>query len=189
MSNALAFAIRPTSTLCEAVLARGFTSFDHLAEYVRSLRYRRTSSPGRPLSVLQERCGTCSSKHQLLAEVAHGSGHFEVELTVGIYEMTERNTPGVGSVLASAAFQSIPEAHCYLRIEGERFDFTGLPSGPVSPFDALLSEHAVLPSDLANTKLRLHRTAVSKRARTAGIPEESIWLTREACIAALIAAA
>ena len=187
MPNSLAFTIRGSTTLCEAVLASGFTNFEQLAIQVRSLRYQRTSNPDRPLAVLEEGRGTCSSKHQLLAAVAHESGHFEVGLTVGIYEMSEQNTPGVGVALASASLKSVPEAHCYLTVDGERFDFTGLPSGPLSPFDALLSEHTVLPGDLAEAKSRLHRAAVTTWAAAAGVPEESVWITREACIAALVA--
>jgi hypothetical protein len=40
-----------------------------------------------------------SLSHQLLAAVAQDCGHSEVQLTVGIYEMSEENTPGVGTVL------------------------------------------------------------------------------------------
>jgi hypothetical protein len=183
----LAFTIRGSSSLCEAVLAGGFTTFEQLALQVRSLRYQRTSSPDRPMAVLDEGRGTCSSKHQFLAAVAHETGHLEVGLTVGIYEMSEQNTPGVGVALASASLQSVPEAHCYLTINGKRFDFTGLPSGPVSPFDVLLSEHRVLPCDLAEAKPRLHRAAITTWAAAAGLSEESVWIIREACIAALVA--
>jgi hypothetical protein len=41
------------------------------------------------------------------------SARVEVQLTVGIYEISEENTPGVGTVLNAASLTSIPEAHCY----------------------------------------------------------------------------
>src|SRR5690606_8990321 len=113
-----------------------------------------------------------SSKHRLLATVAHELGHFEVQLTVGIYEMDEHNTPGVGAVLRAAGLRSIPEAHCYLTVHDERFDFTGLPPGPISPFHALLSEHLVLPADLHEAKLRLHKQAISAWATVERISAE-----------------
>jgi hypothetical protein len=187
MPGSLAFTIRPAGTLCEAIIASGFSNFEQLAIHVRSLQYGRIRSPGHPLGVLEERRGTCSSKHRLLAAVAHESGHLEVELTVGIYEMSEQNTPGVGATLASASLRSVPEAHCYLTVDGQRFDFTGLPSGPASPFDSLMSEHTVRPCDLVESKPRLHRAAIATWAMAAGIAEEIVWTTREACIAALAA--
>lgn len=178
MRGPLKFAIPSTS---------GCTTFDELAEYVRSLPYSRTSSPADPFAVLREKRGTCSSKHRLLATIAHDFGHHEIQLAVGIYEMSEQNTPGVGGVLRSAALRCIPEAHCYLIVGGERFDFTGLPAGASSPFDALLEEYIVAPAELPETKDLLHRNAIDTWARRAGISAASAWNTREACIAALAA--
>lgn len=187
MQSPLHFAIHPSGTLCESVLALGLTSFDQLAAYVRSLPYGRTTNIADLRAVLEEKRGTCSSKHQLLAAVAHECGHYEVQLTVGIYEMSEQNTPGVGTVLNSASLASVPEAHCYLTVGGERFDFTGLLPGSSSPFDALLAEHIVSPTDLPQTKVRLHMHAVATWANAVGVSAVSAWATREACIAALSA--
>lgn len=187
MQRQLSFPIQPTSALCREVLAHGIDTFDQLAEYVRSLPYRRTTNTADPLAVLQEKRGTCSAKHRLLAVVAHDCGHSEVQLTVGVYEMSDNNTPGVGAVLRAALLTSIPEAHCYLTVEGERFDFTGLPSGSSSPFTALLAEHFVPPADLSQAKVSLHKHVVATWADARGISRESAWATREACIAALTA--
>jgi hypothetical protein len=159
--------------------------FEHLAEHVRKLPYRRTSNTGEPLAVLREGRGSCSAKHQLLAAVAQDSGHSEVQLTIGIYEMSEQNTPGVGTVLNAASLTSIPEAHCYLSIEGERFDYTGLSAGSSSPFAALLSEYTVSPMNLPQVKVALHKEAIAVWASDRGVSKEAAWATREACIAAL----
>jgi hypothetical protein len=110
-----------------------------------------------------------------------------VQLIVGIYEMSEENTPGVGAVLNTASLTGIPEAHCYLSIEGERFDFTGLPAGSSSPFAALLAEHTVSPTNLSQVKVELHKAAIAAWASNRGISKEAAWATREACIAALAA--
>jgi len=64
-------------------------------------------------------------------------------------------------VLHAASLPWIPEAHCYLAVDGERFDFTGLARGSSSPFNALLSEHVVLPDELPQSKLRLHMQAIA----------------------------
>jgi hypothetical protein len=187
LSGRLQFPISGGSALCEDVRSRGFESFEQLAEHVRKLPYRRTANTEKPLGVLRQGRGTCSAKHQLLAAVAQDCGHSEVQLIVGIYEMSEENTPGVGAVLNTASLTGIPEAHCYLSIEGERFDFTGLPAGSSSPFAALLAEHTVSSTNLSQVKVELHKAAIAAWASNRGISKEAAWAAREACIAALAA--
>jgi hypothetical protein len=187
LSNRLQFRISGGSALCEEVRSRGFEAFDQLAEHVRTLPYGRTSNAKDPLAVLRQGRGTCSAKHQLLAAVAQDCGHSEVQLTIGIYEMSEENTRGIGTVLNAASLTCIPEAHCYLSIEGERFDFTGLPAGSSSPFAALVAEYTVSPTNLPQIKIEIHKEAIAAWARDRGISKEAAWAAREACIAALAA--
>ncbi|BCL75609.1 hypothetical protein JHS3_13450 [Jeongeupia sp. HS-3] len=111
----------------------------------------------------------------------------EVQLTVGLFKMSEENTPGVGSILRAAHLSYIPEAHCYLAVGSKRYDFTGLPKGSASPFEALIEEHVVLPAELSDAKIELHKRAVAHWAASAGITTADAWATREACIAALSA--
>jgi hypothetical protein len=185
VSGRLQFRISGKSALCDAIRCRGFDSFAQLAEYVRSLPYARTANPEDPSAVLHQGRGTCSAKHRFLATVAQDCGHSEVRLTVGIYEMSEENTPGVGRVLSTASLTSIPEAHCYLSIAGDRYDFTGLSTGSSSPFAALLAEYTVSPTNLPQIKVELHKRAIAAWARERGITNEAAWAAREACIAAL----
>jgi hypothetical protein len=187
LSRRLQFPISGSSPLCDSIRSSGFESFEDLAEHIRKLPYGRTANTDEPLAVLRQGRGTCSAKHQLLAAVAQDCGHAEVQLTVGIYEMSEENTPGVGAVLNEASHASIPEAHCYLTIEGERFDYTGLSAGNSSPFAALLAEYTVSPKNLQQIKVALHKEAIADWARERGISEMEAWATREACIAALAA--
>lgn len=183
----LNFALLGGHQLAEEVRLRGFDRFLALAEHVRQLRYGRLTRASHLLAVLDEGQGTCSAKHRLLAAVAQECGHPEVELMVGVYEMSEQNTPGVGGVLAAAGFVSVPEAHCYLRIGDRRYDFTGLSSGTNSPFDALLSEHTVLPAHLPDVKANLHQSAVLDWSQSHGLSFEDAWALRETCIQALAA--
>jgi hypothetical protein len=150
VSGRLQFRISGESALCGYVRCRGFDSFVHLAEHVRSLPYGRPANAEDPLAVLREGRGTCSAKHRFLATVAQDCGHSEVRLAVGIYEMSEENTPGVGNVLGPASLTSIPEAHCYLSIAGDRYDFTDLSAGSSSPFAALLAEYTVSDEPSSN---------------------------------------
>lgn len=182
----LDFELPENGPLTKEVRILGFDHFLNLAEYVRQLPYRRPTDFGDFLSVLKEQRGTCSFKHRLLAAVAHECGHLEVQLVVGLYSMSEQNTPGVGVVLDDAGFDSIPEAHCYLRLGNQRHDFTGVSAGSSSPFDALLSEHAINPEHLTEEKKFLHQEAIRKWASHNGQSFEDAWELREACIQALV---
>ena len=185
-SVGLDFPILGGGLLAEQVLGHGFDRFLALAQHVRHLPYKRPAGVRDLLAVLNEQQGTCSSKHRLLAAVANECGHPEVELAVGIYAMSEQNTPGVGAVLEAAGFASIPEAHCYLRRGDRRYDFTGLRSGSSSPFAALLSEHIVSPADLLDEKARLHHDAIRGWAASHERTFVDAWALREVCIEALM---
>lgn len=183
-----AFPIQASSPLCRDVRGFGVSTFAELTERVRAVPYGRPAST-LSIAVLAENRGTCSSKHRLLAEVAHECGHTEVTLVVGIYEMSEQNTPGVGMVLNAAGLTSILEAHCYLVFDGVRFDFTGLATGNVSPFESLIQENVVSPAELMEAKSRTHRQAIAAWAEQRGVSFENAWSIRERCIAALTSSA
>ncbi len=161
----------------------GLRRFSEVAEAIRALPYGRVRDAGDVAAALKERKGTCSAKHRFLAALAHECGRTEVTLMVGLYEMSEENTPGVGAVLGE--LRAIPEAHCYLAVAGERFDFTGLAGGAASPLDSLLEERAVSPVDLPATKLAYHRRAMDPWARARGLSLDAAWDLRERCIASL----
>jgi hypothetical protein len=106
---------------------------------------------------------------------------------IGIYQMNEQNIPGIGEVLRKSGIDAVPEAHCYLKINGVRHDFTGLRQGASSPFDNLLLEHCVLPDQLSSVKVDLHKREIAAWAQKTGLSADEGWALREACIAALAA--
>lgn len=183
------FSLLAKTALCAEVRAHGFFHFDRLAEHVRALPFGRPRWANDPLAVLHEGRGTCSSKHRLLAEVAHACGHDEVGLGIGLYEMNAHNSPGVGPVLQAAGLDSIIDTRCHLTVGAHRFDFSGLGAGEASPFDALLAEHRVQPTELSVTNDRLLREALASWASTRGITPASARALREACVAAVVVAA
>jgi hypothetical protein len=180
------FEITASSPLSQGIRGFGITTFAQLVHHVSTIPYGRTTSKS-PLATLVENRGTCSSKHRLLAEVAQEFQHFEVTLVVGIYEMSEDNTPGVGVVLDAARLDSIPEAHCYLKVDDSRFDFTGLPVGLKSLFQSLVSETVVSPVQLIEDKKRLHIEILRTWANRHDLSIDDAWIIREACIDALAA--
>ncbi|KAA0696868.1 hypothetical protein DT594_06005 [Halopseudomonas laoshanensis] len=185
MSSGHDFEISGKTPVAEEVKRLGFNRFMALAEYVRDLPYGRPLDSEDILAPLKEKRGTCSFKHRLLSTVADDCDHSEVKLIVGLYEMSERNTPGVAAVLDRAGIAWIPEAHCYLQIDGQRYDFTGLSSGGSSPFESLLQEHIVAPAQLHDEKAQLHQDVISRWAKSYDWSFEEAWALREDCIKAL----
>ena len=124
-SQAPDFPIVGSGPLSQVARSRGYYRFSEVADAVRALPYGRVRGSEDVAALLKQHQGTCSSKHRFLAALAHECGHAEVQLMVGLYEMSETNTPGVGVVLRTEQLSAIPEAHCYLMCGGQRFDFTG----------------------------------------------------------------
>lgn len=171
----------------EALRRAGCTTYRAAARHLHGLPYGRNADRADYRLVLAEGRGTCSTKHALLAAVAREQG-FPVSLTIGIYEMTEANTPGVGRVLSAHKLVGLPEAHCYLTYEGHRVDVTRsgvTPQAPISRFEA---EWTIEPSQIGEHKVQLHRDHL--RRWLADRPQlslslEELWQIRDACIRAL----
>lgn len=175
--------LEATGEASRRLRALGLTDLQDAVRYVRDLPYGRTEDRADFTSVLDEGVGTCSTKHALLAHICEQQGVDEVQLTLGIYEMNERNTPGVGEVLTAHELESIPEAHCYLRYEDDRFDFTRADDG-ADPIDQFLHEESIHPTQIGDYKVERHRAFLANWIDTTGIDVhlDDLWRIREACI-------
>jgi hypothetical protein len=124
----------------------------------------------------------------LLAELAQEQT-LPVVLTLGIYEMHERNTPGVNVVLHRYGLPAIPEAHCYLAYEGMRIDITRSGVEPTGPIECFLYEEVITPAQIGEYKVQLHQRFLQKwitaQSLAKGLSFTAVWKIREECIAAL----
>ena len=165
----------------------GAADFAAAARHVWRLPYGRITERTRFWLVLDEGRGTCATKHALLAALAREQA-IDVQLTLAIYEMSERNTPGVGAVLDRHGLDCIPEAHCFLRHEGARVDVTGVPAG-AEPLERFLHEEPITIAQIGDYKIERHRQFLrdwlARRPEGARLGLEEAWRIREACIAAL----
>ncbi|MGO9604996.1 MAG: hypothetical protein ACLQAT_16690 [Candidatus Binataceae bacterium] len=162
--------LKPAADVTRAFFGIGVRDYRAAARHLNHLPYGRNSSRTETLAVLREGHGTCSTKHALLKELAIEQ-KLEVALVIGIYEMTERNTPGVGRVLEKYRLAYMPEAHCYLRYREDRVDVTrALADGPSEPIARFLHEEEIVPPQVGDYKVGRHQSFI-----------------REECIAALSA--
>jgi hypothetical protein len=180
------FGLDTARPLGAKLVAVGVSSFHEAGLYLQRLPYGWTSDPAAFRLVLDEACGTCSTKHAFLAALAHENAA-PVHLMLGIYEMTDRNTPGVGRILERSGLPFIPEAHCYLRHGDVRVDLTFPREGDVEPIEELLAEREIAPAALGE-KPGWHREFLRGWLSRSGAPAlslDAIWRIREECIAAL----
>jgi len=180
--------LQPTGSISGELTARGLKDFRAAGHYLHQLPYGRNTNRSDFRLVLSEGRGTCSTKHALLAALAQEQ-HLPIVLTVGIYEMHDRNTPGVGVVLDKYGLSAIPEAHCYLTYQGVRIDITRSGVEPIAPISEFLHEEAIVPEQIGGYKVQLHQRflrgwlATTETVRSRNFAE--LWQIREECIAAL----
>lgn len=169
-------------------LAHNVADFRAAGRYLYQLPYGRNTDRSDYTLVIPEGRGTCSTKHALLAALAQEQ-QLPVHLTLGIYEMHERNTPGVGKVLDKYGLPFLPEAHCYLTYRGERVDVTRSGLEATEPIRRFLHEETISPDQIGDYKVRVHQQFLQQwSAQTALTHRRSfaeIWSIREECIAAL----
>ncbi|MDP9439079.1 MAG: hypothetical protein M3P49_10080 [Actinomycetota bacterium] len=163
--------------------ALGLGDYRGAARHVRGLPYGRNSDRSDWLLVLEEGRGTCSTKHALLADLARENGR-PVSLVLGVYEMDDTNTPGVGAVLEKHDLPFVPEAHCYLAHEGMRVDVTR-EAEAAQPIAGFLHEEEIDPYQIGEYKAGAHWGFVGRWAEERGLNPERVWRAREECIAAL----
>ena len=138
--------------------------------------------------VLSEECGVCSTKHATLSALALENDFKELKLMLGVYQMDEKNTPGVGRILEKSKLEFIPEVHTYLVFENEKIDITREVKTETSPFESLLLEIEIQPSKIGEFKVELHRDFLEKWILENDVEYslDEIWKIREDCISALV---
>jgi aspartate/tyrosine/aromatic aminotransferase len=137
--------------------------------------------------IIPEQKGTCSTKHAFLKQLAIEQQQEKITLCIGIYQMNEINTKGVGSVLDAYQLAYIPEAHTYLKIDGTILDVTRTTENEASFEDSQLSEQEILPYQIASYKVAWHQNFLKQWIEKEQLPYsfQEIWKIREKCIEAL----
>ena len=181
--------LKPGGPIAPAFIELNLEDYRSAACYLRGLAYGRNSSRTDPLAVLREKRGTCSTKHALLARLA-ADQQLAIRLMLGIYEMSERNTPGVGRVLEKYGLACVPESHCYLMYDDDRIDITRAVDG-AEPIAKFLHEEVISPDQIADYKVAVHqrflRNWIETAATSRAMNLDAAWKIREECIAALAA--
>ncbi|MBK7962429.1 MAG: hypothetical protein IPK04_15330 [Bdellovibrionales bacterium] len=165
----------------------GIRTFHEAILWLWKLPYRRTSDRSNYLLVPIEQRGACSVKHALLCEVALEQS-IPLHLHIGIFMMDRENTPGIGFILEDHGLTSIPEAHCYLKCENMRYDFTVYENPSMNrPQFEFVHEERVSSDQIGSYKVNLHHKWIKNWIHDSNqvLPFEDLWKIREKCIEAL----
>ncbi|MFT5337930.1 MAG: hypothetical protein ACI9YL_001944 [Luteibaculaceae bacterium] len=171
----------------KALLDVGIATWDEFLDWIWNLPYGRHANRGQFMEVITEGKGTCSSKHALALLVASENNIPGVQLILGMVKMNEKTIPGIGNGIAELGLEYIPEAHCYLKLHGQRVDLT-FPN-QVFRFaeqDVVL-EQEIQAIDAVENKNKIHHQFLHRWISQNGVQFslDHIWRVREECIAKL----
>ncbi len=164
------------------------TSFKEACNFIAKLPYGRNANREDFGLVLSEMKGTCSSKHALLASLALENGHPEVELIAGIFLMNEETHSLLSGFFADKNYPNIPECHCYLRFQGERFDYTDGSNRMEVIAPKIVREQRIDPNQVVDWKIMIHKHYLQgwlTRNPAFQMTLEEIWRDREEAIGLL----
>ncbi|HEY1040637.1 MAG TPA: hypothetical protein VGF30_14585, partial [Bacteroidia bacterium] len=124
MNIQINFEITSTYDISSEFIKRDLYTFHKAADFIKKLPYGRNTNKNDLLTVFNDGCGTCSTKHAVLKQVADKNNFLNIKLVMGIFKMNGNNTPAVAEVLKKHNLSYIPEAHNYLKFNNEIFDYT-----------------------------------------------------------------
>ena len=168
--------------LTKLVKKNGLYSWNSLTRFIKKLPYGRNENRTNFSLVLSEKKGTCSSKHALLKCLAELNQIPNVDLFIGIYRMDKMNTPKIGKILCENHIDFIPKAHCYLKIDNIRIDFTFDDSDIKKIAKDIIQEIKIEPNQVVQFKVEYHKDFINEWLKDSDINFSEIWEIGEKCI-------
>ena len=158
-------------------------NFLEIINLVKYIPYGRNSNRDDFSLVILENKGTCSSKHAYLKDFADKNNIQDVQLFIGIYKMNEQNT-NIGNIFSDHKILFIPEAHCYLKINGQVVDATSPNSNFENIKNDMLLEIEIQPEQVTEFKIKFHQNFIKNwlEETNSKFTLDQIWKIRENCI-------
>ena len=181
----LDFSITEKGIYSDLFREKGIHQFSEACAFVQALPYGRNSKRDDFRLILTEGKGACSGKHALLAHLALEQGHPEVEIIAGIFLMNGETHPVLSEFFRDKPYTAIPECHCYLRYNGERYDYTAPGNGMERIAPKIVREQRIDPHQVVEWKPNMHKHYMEswlKRKPDLAISFDELWNDREACI-------
>ncbi|MBX3163364.1 MAG: hypothetical protein KF900_02700 [Bacteroidetes bacterium] len=179
------FYINSSGKISTEFVRRNILTFNQAALFIRQLPYGRNSNKNDLTTLFLDNCGTCSTKHALLKQLAIENNFDEMKLIVGLFKMNGKNTPEVSTTLKRNHLEYIPEAHCYLRYKNLILDYTKQNSKPSDFIDDLIEEIEISPNQIADYKVNYHKNYLVTwldKTEQLNLTLSDLWTIREQCI-------
>jgi hypothetical protein len=179
------FYINNDGPISNAFISKGIFSFEDACNYIAQLPYGRNANKQNVLTVFDDNCATCSTKHALLKQLAIENNEGTISLIVGIFKMNAINTPKVANVLAMHQLNYLPEAHCYLKYDNQIFDFTTINADAKTFETDVLQEIEIQVKQIGEFKINYHQQFIAQwldANKHLPYSTQQIWAIREQCI-------
>ncbi|MFC0427528.1 hypothetical protein [Chryseobacterium scophthalmum] len=170
--------------ISEEFLNKNILDFPSACKYVSELPYKRNSDKNNIKCIFDDLGGTCSTKHAALRKLALENHQSNVKLILGIFKMDAEYTFKIKNTLDKFNLNYIPEAHNYLKIDDEYFDFTK-PNSEYSQFkNKLLVEKKIEYNEIMTEKVLFHKRFLENWLSDENLSYslDEIWEIREQCI-------
>jgi len=169
----------------QKIKKHGVLTYQDALIFVNKLPYGRNQSTT-ITCVIEEKRGTCSTKHAFLAALAE-ENELPVKLMFGYYHMNNQNTPAIGDILEEYGLPFILEGHCYLKIQGQIIDVTFPDSIKTELGFDIIDEQEISPFELHQKPFNHKEKLKAWLKDNPGYPEQDLgklWKIRESCIKA-----
>ena len=154
--------INGAGPVSKAFLDMGIQNFQDACRYVHDLPYGYNSDRDDLMILFQEKMGTCSTKHAVIATLAAELG-LPITRGVGIYAMTEAMVTGANKILSEYSLPYVPMIHCFLEYGDYRVDLTeGNRNGKNQPVGDFLFTDRVEATISAKDEYMIYRRALSE---------------------------
>lgn len=181
------FQIQPSGAVSNNFLDSNITDFQSACEFIAQLPYKRNLQKEDVMCVFKDNGGTCSTKHAVLRKLAMEQNQLNVKLTLGIFKMDAIYSSKIQATLEKHQLAYIPEAHNYLKIGTEYFDFTTPNSNYESFQSNILVEQEIEYNEITAKKVAIHKAFLEawKISEKIDYSLSEIWQIREQCISDL----
>jgi len=179
--------IQRKGIISDEFISRKIADFSSACKFISELPYKRNSDKSNMKCIFDDFGGTCSTKHAVLRKLALENNHYEIKLILGVFKMNAEYTSKIKSTLEKYHLNYIPEAHNYLKIENEYFDFTKPDSDYKQFLNKILIEKEIEYDQIGEQKISFHKEFLRNWIVEENIPFDlnKIWSIREECIADL----
>ncbi|MEO6902140.1 MAG: hypothetical protein ABI315_03220 [Bacteroidia bacterium] len=185
MNNQPHFSINSTAPLSILFLKQHINTFKDAATFIKQLPYGRNANKNDLTSIFTDNCGTCSTKHAVLKELAAENNFEGLDLMLGLFKMSAKNTPKISAILQKNKLTYFPEAHTYLKFNNCIFDYTTIASKPADFVNDLMEEIIIQPYQISDFKVDYHKKRLTdwlEKNPSINYTLNDVWAIREQCI-------